>query len=108
MEYVVIEVNDGRQYVVASSRLEHFKAEIGLENVEVKQQGLTGKDLLRFQYRHPLSGTVGPVLSADFVTDDTGTGIVHLAPGHGFDDYQLCKEHSIEPFCPGKSRSHIF
>ena len=38
------------------------------------------------------------VITADFVTDDTGTGIVHMAPGFGDDDYQACIAHKlIEP-----------
>ena len=37
-----------------------------------------------------------PVLTADFVTDDTGTGFVHIAPGHGQDDFELGLKNSIE------------
>ena len=40
-----------------------------------------------------------PVLSGDFVTDETGTGLVHIAPGHGQDDFELGMQHNIEvPF----------
>ena len=40
-----------------------------------------------------------PVLAGDFVTDETGTGLVHIAPGHGQDDYELGLKHNIEvPF----------
>jgi isoleucyl-tRNA synthetase len=40
-----------------------------------------------------------PVLPADFVTEDTGTGFVHIAPGHGQDDFELGTKHGIEvPF----------
>ncbi len=40
-----------------------------------------------------------PLLVGDFVTDETGTGLVHIAPGHGQDDYELGKKHNIEiPF----------
>lgn len=40
-----------------------------------------------------------PVLTADFVTDETGTGLVHIAPGHGPDDFELAMKHGIDvPF----------
>jgi isoleucyl-tRNA synthetase len=38
-----------------------------------------------------------PFLPGDFVTTDTGTGLVHMAPDHGEDDFELCKAHGIEP-----------
>jgi len=38
-----------------------------------------------------------PFLPGDFVTTESGTGLVHMAPDHGEDDFLLCKEHGIEP-----------
>ena len=38
-----------------------------------------------------------PFLPGDFVTTDSGTGLVHMAPDHGEDDFDLCKEHGINP-----------
>src|SRR3546814_8963537 len=38
-----------------------------------------------------------PFLPGDFVTTDTGTGLVHMAPDHGEDDFALCKAHGIDP-----------
>ena len=38
-----------------------------------------------------------PFLPGDFVTTDSGTGLVHMAPDHGEDDFLLCREHGIEP-----------
>ncbi len=53
--------------------------------------------------RHPMHKLGGffakprPFLPGDFVTTDTGTGLVHMAPDHGEDDFLLCKEHGIGP-----------
>jgi isoleucyl-tRNA synthetase len=53
--------------------------------------------------RHPLHNLGGffaeprPLLPGDFVTTDAGTGLVHMAPDHGEDDFYLCKAHGIEP-----------
>ena len=38
-----------------------------------------------------------PFLPGDFVTTDTGTGLVHMSPDHGEDDFDLCKAHGIDP-----------
>ncbi len=42
---------------------------------------------------------VGPILLADFVMAESGTGIVHLAPDHGMEDFNVCKSESILPDC---------
>ncbi|MNH85306.1 Isoleucine--tRNA ligase [compost metagenome] len=47
-----------------------------------------------FDYIHPKNGLV--VVGAEFVTDSSGTGIVHMAPAHGEDDYRTCRENDIE------------
>lgn len=47
------------------------------------------------KYEHPLRDEIKPVLPADFVSDDVGTGLVHTAPSHGPDDYQLALRYNI-------------
>jgi len=59
-----------------------------------------GSDLQGIICAHPLSGQGYdfdvPVLEADFVTDDAGTGFVHIAPSHGEDDFYLGKDAGLE------------
>ena len=59
-----------------------------------------GRDLLDLTYRQPLDGSDRPVVPADYVTTEDGTGLVHTAPGHGEDDYQTGLKHGIEVYCP--------
>ena len=53
--------------------------------------------------RHPMHHLGGffarprPLLAGDFVTEDAGTGFVHMSPDHGEDDFALCKAHGIDP-----------
>lgn len=62
-----------------------------------------GTALLALRYQNPLLASSGPlsptayqpVIHAQFVSADTGTGLVHLAPGHGFEDHQACEEHGV-------------
>ncbi|MGJ0237109.1 isoleucine--tRNA ligase [Novosphingobium fluoreni] len=62
-----------------------------------------GSDLAGTLVRHPMHHLGGffaeprPMLPGDFVTTDSGTGLVHMAPDHGEDDFDLCKAHSIGP-----------
>ncbi|MBI3306895.1 MAG: isoleucine--tRNA ligase [Candidatus Omnitrophica bacterium] len=49
---------------------------------------LEGHELKDLEYQHPFLNRTGRVILADYVTAEDGTGIVHIAPGHGEDDYQ--------------------
>ncbi len=62
-----------------------------------------GSDLAGTICRHPMHHLGGfyaeprPMLPGDFVTTESGTGLVHMAPDHGEDDFALCKAHGINP-----------
>ncbi len=62
-----------------------------------------GSELAGTVARHPMHHLGGffarprPFLPGDFVTTDAGTGLVHMAPDHGEDDFLLCKAHGIDP-----------
>ncbi|HEY0043263.1 MAG TPA: class I tRNA ligase family protein, partial [Allosphingosinicella sp.] len=62
-----------------------------------------GSDLAGTLARHPMHALGGffakprPFLPGDFVTTDAGTGLVHMAPDHGEDDFLLCKAHGLDP-----------
>ncbi|PZU58366.1 MAG: isoleucine--tRNA ligase [Sphingobium sp.] len=62
-----------------------------------------GSDLAGAVARHPMHALGGffakprPFLAGDFVTTDAGTGLVHMAPDHGEDDFELCKANGINP-----------
>ena len=62
-----------------------------------------GSELVGTIARHPMHALGGffaeprPLLPGDFVTTDSGTGLVHMAPDHGEDDFELCKAHGLNP-----------
>jgi len=64
---------------------------------------LKGTELAGAKVRHPMHKLGGffakprPFLPGDFVTTDQGTGLVHMAPDHGEDDFELCRAHGIDP-----------
>ncbi|MHC4294084.1 MAG: class I tRNA ligase family protein, partial [Planctomycetota bacterium] len=62
-----------------------------------------GKQLLeaKLTYRQPLiEEKTCPVVAADYVTLEDGTGLVHIAPGHGLEDYGTGLKHALEIYCP--------
>ncbi len=62
-----------------------------------------GSNLADATARHPMHALGGffakprPFLPGEFVTTDAGTGLVHMAPDHGEDDFELCKQYGIDP-----------
>ncbi|EKD41610.1 MAG: hypothetical protein ACD_73C00625G0001, partial [uncultured bacterium] len=49
---------------------------------------------------HPFMDRPSPVFAGSHVTLETGTGIVHIAPGHGAEDYEFGQTHHLETLCP--------
>ena len=56
---------------------------------------LKGAQLAGVNLRHPFYQRLAPVLTADYVTLDAGTGAVHTAPAHGLDDFELCRKAGL-------------
>ncbi|RSV18642.1 isoleucine--tRNA ligase [Sphingomonas sp. ABOLG] len=116
VEYVLARFDDmvegPRTLLVARDLLESFGARIG-HPVVVKigdaagtvtvLAAFSGEKLAGAVARHPMHELGGffakprPFLPGDFVTTDAGTGLVHMAPDHGEDDFELCKAHGIDP-----------
>lgn len=101
VDYAVVPWGD-REVVIASDRLRAYARELGeVEPVRT----IPGRDLVGRTYE-PLfdffRGTPGAfkVLAADFVTVEDGTGIVHMAPGFGEDDQNVCVAAGIPTVCP--------
>jgi isoleucyl-tRNA synthetase len=74
-----------------------------IANDESELEVVKGSDLAGTVARHPMHHLGGfyakprPFLPGDFVTTDQGTGLVHMSPDHGEDDFELCKAHGIDP-----------
>ena len=92
---------DGRAtLVLAEKLLPRFSAATGLQPVGKPLASLPGAKLAGVKARHPFLDREAPVFTAGFVTMDSGTGAVHVAPGHGADDYVLGMEHKLPILSP--------
>ncbi|MCP3906337.1 MAG: isoleucine--tRNA ligase [Planctomycetes bacterium] len=90
---------DGNITVLATELLARVTSAAGAESVEVLAEA-DGADLVGLTYRHPFTDRVCPVVSADYVTLEDGTGLVHTAPGHGAEDYATGLAEGLETYCP--------
>ncbi len=59
-----------------------------------------GSELEGLKYRHVLNGRENPVICGDHVTTDSGTGLVHTAPGHGAEDYDVGRKYGLDVLSP--------
>ncbi|MBD3734367.1 MAG: isoleucine--tRNA ligase [Sphingopyxis sp.] len=100
-------INDDKEIkvLVASELLTGFLNRTGLQvaSAPLERGIFKGSDLAGTIARHPMHALGGffarprPFLAGDFVTTDSGTGLVHMSPDHGEDDFDLCKANGIDP-----------
>ncbi len=92
-------------WVVAEARLNPILLSIGLEQSDVEILGtVRGDELEGKSVAHPFIERQGPVITADYVTIDSGTGVVHIAPGHGTEDYESSRRYGLEVYSPVDDR----
>ncbi|MBB4609087.1 isoleucine--tRNA ligase [Sphingomonas yabuuchiae] len=92
----------GRRYLVAEPLLPAFtkRTGIAMEGFIALAKGPVLEGATALHPMHKLGGFFAkprPFLAGEFVTTDAGTGLVHMAPDHGEDDFLLCKAHGIDP-----------
>ncbi|OYX46141.1 MAG: isoleucine--tRNA ligase, partial [Sphingomonas sp. 32-66-10] len=104
--YVMV-VDGDKRLLVSAGLVEELEKRLGRGfDTPARPEGDSwwiGAQLAGTVARHPMHHLGGfyaeprPFLPGDFVTTDSGTGLVHMAPDHGEDDFDLCKAHGIEP-----------
>ncbi|MBD2719335.1 isoleucine--tRNA ligase [Synechococcus sp. FACHB-909] len=88
-----------RYLVVASQLVEQLRT--SLERPLEPLLTLKGAQLEGILYRHPLLDRTSPVvIGGDYITTETGTGLVHTAPGHGVDDFHTGNKYGLPVLCP--------
>jgi isoleucyl-tRNA synthetase len=98
-DYAVVLV--GReQFVVSALLLPTVAQKCGWAEYQIVRH-VRGEELSRLEYAHPFCRRTGRLLAGDaFVDNVTGTGFVHIAPGHGLEDYVLGLEHGLPIYSP--------
>lgn len=115
--YVYAKDEQGNILIFAKKRIEDLEKEMGIKFKVIKE--VYGKELEGIKYEHPLSHIIPfqskiehkVILSDQYVTMLEGTGCVHIAPGHGKEDYELGKIYNLPMISPvdssGKFTSEI-
>jgi len=96
--YALVEI-DGSTTIMASDLVAGVAKKAGAEKVVVRAE-CDGAKLVGLEYRHPFCARTGRVVSADYVTLEDGTGLVHTAPGHGAEDYRTGLKEGLPAYCP--------
>ncbi|WP_448572882.1 isoleucine--tRNA ligase [Trichothermofontia sp.] len=103
LTYAVVEVGGEKPafkyLLVAAELVERLAATLGVDLTV--QTTIAGKDLEHCTYRHPLFDRESPILlGGDYITTESGTGLVHTAPGHGQEDFEVGKRYGLDILCP--------
>jgi isoleucyl-tRNA synthetase len=102
IDYAVMQEADGTRYILAEARLGSYEKELA---DATRVDTLKGSDLVGRTYAPILpfladTPNAFRVLAGDFVTTEDGTGVVHMAPGFGEDDQNVCNAAGIPTVCP--------
>ena len=90
---------DGRAVIVAESLADQLSKELG-RPFDRPVATAKGSAFEHLRFRHPLYSRDSLGVLADYVTLDTGTGVVHTAPGHGSDDFRTGVRYGLEIYAP--------
>ncbi|HVB11671.1 MAG TPA: isoleucine--tRNA ligase [Nitrososphaerales archaeon] len=111
--FVKVQLPQGSEtWIVGSQRLEALMKELHIENYSVTKR-VKGRELEGIQYEHPLIGSiprqgeldeenklVHSIVAEEFVDDTTGSGLVHMSPANGEDDFEVAQKRKIPVFNP--------
>ena len=86
-------------FILLEENSNQLKEELGFETFECIKT-FKGRELEGLKAKHPFYERESVFLLGDHVTNDSGTGLVHTAPGLGVDDYNVCAKYGIKPYCP--------
>lgn len=104
-EYGLYKTNKGN-LLFLTSLLETLTSKFDLKDVKLLKT-FKGKELENITVSHPLLNKTSLVINDEYVSKDSGTGAVHIASGHGLDDYRICKKYGIDPFCPVDEKGYM-
>src|ERR1039458_9576900 len=100
--FIQHETEKGVEHLLVSTDLAQKVIEkVGLKNAKILAPNYPGYTFAFLCYEHPFIKRKGQLFAGDtFVTNETGTGFVHIAPGHGLDDYNLGRQNDLPIYSP--------
>jgi len=109
INYSIVKINNNEKIIIAEKLIEKVLADCAITKHEIIES-FSGSELKNIICNHPFKD-IGytfdvPMLDANFVNLEQGTGIVHCAPSHGPDDYYLCLNNNIQAFDTIDDKGH--
>ena len=99
LDYALVDDGEGRLLVVAADLIDSLATT--LERPLIRKATVKGALLSGLTYRHPLLDRTSPVvIGGEYITTESGTGLVHTAPGHGVDDFHTGQKNGLPVLCP--------
>ena len=106
LDYIIAQSSDMSLIIIANDLLNKVSQSLGT-NYE-KKVSIKGSLLDGIIYKHPLFDKKSPVvLGGDYITTESGTGLVHTAPGHGVDDFNTGKKYNLPISCPVDAKGFL-
>ncbi|MBM7571752.1 isoleucine--tRNA ligase [Aquibacillus albus] len=105
LEYAVVKVGDDK-FIIAHEMLNTVSDALEWENPETVQS-FKGKEAEHIVATHPFYDRDSLVILGEHVTTESGTGLVHTAPGHGEDDFFVGKEYGLDVLCPVDEKGYF-
>ncbi len=97
-EYVLISL-ENKHIIVLKDLKEKILEKIGIKDCKVLKE-FKGKDLEGILTQHPFINRTSPIVLGDFVSKEEGTGVVHIAPGFGQEDFELGLKYNLDILVP--------
>lgn len=92
--------SEGECYLIACDLTQSFTQACGIESFDVVKASFKGELLSKTIAKHPWNGQGYdfnvPLVPAEHVTTETGTGLVHMGPAHGLDDFLVAQKYGLE------------
>ena len=98
IDYSFVKIKD-RYLILAKNLIASVMDKSNISNYEILLS-INNEDFSKLELQHPFYDFKVPAIIADHVTDENGTGAVHIAPGHGTDDYLAGKKYNLEIYNP--------
>jgi len=106
LDYAIVESEDGRRFLVAEGLALSVFATLSLGTPRVVQR-FKGTELEGVVAWHPFADRPSPIILGEHVTLEQGSGLVHTAPGHGLEDYEVGQRYGLGILAPVDARGRM-
>ncbi|MBI4698107.1 MAG: isoleucine--tRNA ligase [Nitrospirae bacterium] len=101
LPYAKVTTRDGEELIIAEQLIQNCMEKTGYKEGEYKTEGAwSGNDLEGIVCKHPWIDREVKTILGEHVTLEQGTGVVHTAPGHGEEDYEVGLKYGLDVFAP--------